>query len=55
MSNKIYGQMGTNAWRTLLLINELNELQTYKIVSIEFTLITYAFFMDGIGFRYFSS
>jgi Meckelin (Transmembrane protein 67) len=38
-----------------LLVNELNELQTYKIISIEFTLLTYAFFMDGIGFRYFSS
>ena len=46
---------GVNAWRSLLLVNELNELQTYKIISVEFTLLTYAFFMDGIGFRYFAS
>jgi meckelin len=46
---------GVNAWRSLLLINELNELQCYKVISTEFTLLAYAFFMDGIGFRYFSS
>lgn len=46
---------GVNAWRGLLLINELNELQCYKVISTEFTLLAYAFFMDGIGFRYFSS
>ena len=48
-------QSGVNAWRSLLLLNEFNELQTYKIISIEFTLIAYAFFMEGIGWRYLST
>lgn len=54
-ANDLGQRKGVNAWRSLLLLNELNELQIYKIISTEFTLITYAFFMDGIGFRYFSN
>lgn len=48
-------QSGVNAWRGLLLLNEFNELQTYKIISLEFTLIAYAFFMEGLGWRYLST
>jgi hypothetical protein len=40
---------GVNAWRNLLLLNEFTELQTYKIISVELTLIVYALFMDGLG------
>ncbi len=47
--------MGVNAWRSLLLLNELNELQTYRIISTELTLIVYAFFMEGIGWRWTST
>jgi meckelin len=45
-------EMGINAWRSLFLLNEFNELQTAKLISIEFTLITFAFFMEGLGWRY---
>lgn len=31
------------------MINELNELQTYRIISCEVTLIIYALIMEGIG------
>ena len=48
-------QTGVNAWRSLLLLNEFNELQTYKLISTEFTLIVYAFFMEGLGWRYLST
>jgi hypothetical protein len=44
-----------NAWRSLLLLNEFNELQTHKLINVEFTLLCYAFFMEGIGWRYFST
>ncbi len=37
------------------MLNEFNELQTYKIISIEFNLIAYAFFMEGVGWRYLST
>lgn len=46
---------GVNAWRSLLVLNEFNELQTYKIISVEFTLIAYAFFMEGLGWKYLST
>lgn len=39
----------------MLLLNELNELQTYRIISTELTLIVYAFFMEGIGWRWTST
>jgi meckelin len=31
------------------LLNEFNELSTYRIISCELTLIIYAFVMEGIG------
>lgn len=48
-NNIVYG---VNAWRQLLVLNEFTELQTYKVISVELTLIVYAFFMDGLGWRY---
>ena len=48
-------EMGINAWRSLFLLNEFNELQTNKLISIEFTLIAYAFFIEGLGWRYVST
>lgn len=48
-------KLGVNAWRSLFLMNELNELQIYKIINIEFTLIVYALIMEGVGVRYFST
>ena len=41
-----------NAWRSLFLINELNELQTYKLITQEFTLILFALIMEGFGLKY---
>ena len=34
-----------NAWRSLFLVNELKEIQTYKVISTNMTLILYALFM----------
>lgn len=36
-------------------MNEINEAQIYKVISIEFNLFIYAFFMEGLGWRYFST
>ncbi|CDW85678.1 meckelin isoform 4 [Stylonychia lemnae] len=52
---KSQGVNGVNAWRQLFLLNEFNELQTTKLISMEFTLLCYAFFMEGVGWRYLST
>jgi hypothetical protein len=44
-------RVGANAWRSLFLANELNELQVNKLISIEFTLILYVFIMEGFGWK----
>ena len=44
-----------NAWRSLFLLNELNELQSTKLISTNFTLIAYAVLMEGFGFKYWTS
>ena len=36
----------------LNLVNELNELQTYKLISTELNLIAYALIMEGFGLKY---
>jgi len=41
-----------NAWRNLHLLNELNHLQTYKLIGTEFTLIVYGIVMEGFGLKY---
>jgi meckelin len=43
-------KLDVSAWRWLFLCNELNELQNFKIISTNFTLILYAALMDGFGF-----
>jgi hypothetical protein len=44
-----------NAWRRLFLLNELSELQTYKLISTELNLFLYALIMEGFGLRNFAS
>lgn len=44
-----------NAWRSLFLLNELNELQTYKLISTDLTLLIYALLMEGFGMKYWCS
>lgn len=44
-----------NAWRSLFLLNELNELQTYKLIQTDFTLIVYGIVMEGFGIKYYIS
>ena len=46
------GQSEVNGWRTIFVANELNELQTMRLVSTEATLVWYAFFMLGEGWLY---
>lgn len=38
-----------SAWRYLFIVNELNELQSQRYVSIEFSLIFFVFLLDGLG------
>lgn len=38
-----------SAWRYLFIVNELNELQALRYISIEFTLFLFVFFLDGLG------
>lgn len=44
-----------NAWRSLFLVNELNELQNYKIINTNLSLFLYALFMQGFGLRYWAN
>jgi len=48
-------KLDVNAWRSLFLINELNELQNYRIISSNVTLFLYGLFMEGIGLRYWTN
>ena len=41
-----------NAWRHLFLTNELNELQTQRLISSEFVLLAYGVLMEGFGLKY---
>jgi meckelin len=38
-------------WRTLLIANEFNELQTYRVISVEWTLFILAFFLEGLQWK----
>lgn len=40
------------AWRPIFVMNEMNELQTYKVISVEVVLIWTSFFMVGQGWVY---
>ena len=48
-------RVDVNAWRSLFLVNELNELQSYKIISTNITLFVYALIMQGFGVRYWTN
>ena len=49
--NKGNLQVGQNGWRQIFLMNEFCELQMYKFISIEFTLIAYLVVFEGLGLR----
>ena len=36
----------------MFLVNELNELQGYRLISMEITLFAYAVLMEGFGVKY---
>ena len=44
-------KLGVSAWRSLFVANELNELQTFRYVNLEFTMIIVVFFMEGLDFN----
>lgn len=44
-----------NAWRHIFVVNELNELQMQRFVSIELTIIFYVFLQQGEGWQYWSN
>ena len=48
-------KMDVNAWRSLFLVNELNELQGYRIINSNITLFLYGLFMEGFGLRYWTN
>ena len=48
--NNFY-KFSVSAWRTLFVANELNELQSTRYVSIEFTLLFMLFFLVGLGWE----
>jgi len=52
---KSRSKFDVNAWRSLFLLNELNELQTTKLISTNLTLIIYALVMEGFGLKYWTS
>ncbi|CAD8069334.1 unnamed protein product [Paramecium sonneborni] len=41
-------QTKQSAWRMILIANEFNELQVYRIVSVEWTLLFVGFFLEGL-------
>jgi len=47
--------MDVNAWRSLFLINELNELGSYRLISSNLTFFIYALVMEGLGVRYWTN
>lgn len=50
--DKIRQKVDVNGWRTIYLVNEFNELQTYRLIRTDVTLILYALFMEGFGFKH---
>ena len=43
-------KLGVSAWRSLFVANELNELQTFRYINLEFTMVIVIFFMEGLDF-----
>jgi len=48
-------KIDVNAWRSLFLINELNEIGSYRLISSNITLFIYALVMEGIGLRFWTN
>lgn len=44
------GEESISIWRSLFIANEFNELQPYRVVSTEWTLIFLAFFLKFFFF-----
>ena len=44
-----------NGWRAIFLVNELAELQTYRLIRTDFTLFVYILLMEGVGLRYWTT
>jgi len=55
IQRRLEDKIDVNAWRSLFLVNELNELQSYKIISTNVTLFLYGLFMEGFGLRYWTN
>ncbi len=50
VNNPLAGEnLPVSVWRTLFAANEWNKLQTYRVVSIPFTLFAILFFMRGLN------
>ena len=49
-----YMKRGVSAWRLLFIANEFNELSICRIISVEWTLLLVAFFMQGLNFELFA-
>jgi meckelin len=46
------GTVPVSIWRTLFVANEWNEIQSSRIVNVEFTLALLLFFLRGINLEY---
>lgn len=44
-----------NAWRQLFLVNELNEIGSYRLINSSISLFIYALVMEGFGIRYWTN
>ena len=44
-----------NTWRSILIANELDEMQLYRLISSNLTLFFFLFFYCGLGWEYFSA
>jgi meckelin len=55
VQRRIEDKLDVNAWRSLFLVNELNEIQSYKIINTNLTLFLYGLVMEGFGIRYWTN
>lgn len=44
-------ERGVSVWRMLFTANEFNELQTVRIIDLEWSLFILGFFMSGLGWE----
>lgn len=48
-------KLDVNAWRSLFLVNELNEIGNYRLINSNISLFIYALVMEGFGLRYWTN